>query len=58
MWFRHSYIQTNYGKVNMLMHEYAYYGVIQFTLLVKLSGSTIHVMTNLIMLVVNKSSLF
>ena len=45
-------IRTNQGKVNMLME------VILFTLLVRLSGSTIYVMTNLIMLVLNKSSYF
>ena len=50
-------IQTSHGKFNMLMHEYAYYGrgnTIHSH--VRLSDSTIHVMTNLIMLEVNKSS--
>ena len=52
-------IQTNHGKVNMLMPEYPIMvEVILFTPLVRLSGSTIHVMTNLIMLEVNKSSHF
>ena len=50
-------IQTNPGKVNMLMHEYAIMvELILFTLPVRLNGSTIHVMTNITVLEVNKSS--
>ena len=50
-------IQTSQGKVNMLMHEYAYYGrgnTIHSPC--QSECSTIHVMTNPIMLEVNKSS--
>ena len=48
--------QTNHGKDYIVMHKYAYYG--RGNTLVRLSGSTIHVMTNLIMLEVNKSLYF
>ena len=52
-------IQTNHGKVNMLMHEYAYYGrgnTIHSPC--QIEWLTTHVMTNLTMLEENKSSHF
>ena len=51
-------IPTNHGKVNSCMKMLIMAEVILFTLLVRLNGSTIHVMTNLTMLGVNKSSHF
>ena len=50
-------IHTNHGKVNMLMHEYAYYGrgnTIHSPCQIR-NGSITHVMTNHIMLEENKS---
>ena len=41
-------VNTNYGYVNLIMNEYAYYGkAIPFTPQVKLSGTKTKLMTNL-----------
>ena len=47
-------VQTNHGMVNLIMNEYAYYGIIVLTFQDKLSGIPIQWMVNLFKLVVNR----
>ena len=54
-----AFIQTNHGKVSILMHEYAYYGrgnTIHSPC--QIESFNIHMVTNFTMLEVNKSSHF